>query len=136
MSNPLLISTWSFSLPIIEAEFPNLASAGSALDVAEACARAAESDESIGSVGYGGLPDRDGRCTFDAAVMLSPPESGAVCGIERHRHPVTVARLVMERTEHKMLVGSLADDFADKQGLGSETILADSAKSKWETWKK
>ncbi len=136
MSTPLLISTWSFSLPIIEAEFPRLATTGSALDVVEACARVAELDESIDSVGYGGLPDREGRCTFDAAVMTSPPECGSVCGIERHRHAVSIARLVMERTEHSMLVGSLADDFADAQGLPSETILADSAKAKWETWKK
>ncbi len=136
MSTPLLISTWSFSLPIIEVEFPKLAAAGTALDVVERCAIAAEIDESIDSVGFGGLPDRNGRCTFDAAVMLSPPESGAVCGIERHRHPVSVARLVMEQTEHSMLVGSLADDFADEHGLPSQTILSESAKLKWEAWKK
>ena len=136
MTTPLLISTWSFSLPIIEAEFSRLATSGSALDVVESCARAAESDESIDSVGYGGLPDRNGRCTFDAAVMMSPPQSGAVCGIERHLHPVSVARLVMERTEHSMLSGSLADDFADEQGLPSETIRSESAKAKWEAWKK
>ena len=136
MSKPLLISTWSFSLPIIEVEFPKLATAGSALDVVERCAIAAEIDESIDSVGFGGLPDRNGRCTFDAAVMLSPHESGAVCGIERHRHPVSVARLVMEQTEHSMLVGSLADDFADEHGLPSQTILSESAKLKWEAWKK
>jgi N4-(beta-N-acetylglucosaminyl)-L-asparaginase len=136
MTNPLLISTWSFSLPIIEAEFSTLATSGSALDVVEACARAAESDESIDSVGYGGLPDRNGRCTFDAAVMTSPPQSGAVCGMERHRHPVSAARLVMERTEHSMLVGSLADDFADSHGLESASILSEQAKTKWETWKK
>ena len=136
MTTPLLISTWSFSLPIIESEYPKLTSAGSALDVVEGCAISAESNESIDSVGYGGLPDREGRCTFDAAVMTSPPESGSVCGIERHLHPVSVARMVMERTEHSMLVGSLADDFADKQGIASENILADSAKTKWEAWKK
>ena len=135
MSTPLLISTWSFSLPIIEAEFPRLATPGSALNVVEACARTAESDESIDSVGYGGLPDREGRCTFDAAVMTSPPESGSVCGLERHLHPVTVARLVMERTEHSMLVGSLADDFADSHGLESSSILSERAKAKWERWK-
>ena len=135
MSTPLLISTWSFSLPIIETEFPRLATPGSALDVVEACARVAELDESIDSVGYGGLPDREGRCTFDAAVMTSPPESGSVCGMERHLHPVSVARLVMERTEHKMLVGSLADDFADSHGLPSESILSERAKAKWERWK-
>ena len=136
MTSPLLISTWSFSLPIIEAEFPRLATTGSALDVVEACARVAELDESIDSVGYGGLPDREGRCTFDAAVMTSPPESGSVCAIERHRHPVSVARLVMERTEHSMLVGSLADDFADSHGLESTSILSERAKAKWEAWKK
>jgi isoaspartyl peptidase/L-asparaginase-like protein (Ntn-hydrolase superfamily) len=136
VTSPLLISTWSFSLPIIEAEYPKLATVGSALDVVEACAIAAESDDSIDSVGYGGLPDREGRCTFDAAVMLSPPNSGSVCAMERHLHPVTAARLVMERTEHKMLVGSLADDFADAQGLPSETIRSEGAKRKWEHWKK
>ena len=137
MTSPLILSTWSFSLPIIEAEFSKLTTVGSALDVVEACAIAAELDESIDSVGYGGLPDREGRCTFDAAVMTSPHESGSVCGLERHLHPVTVARLVMERTEHKMLVGSLADDFADSHGIeSSESILSDRAKAKWERWKK
>ena len=131
MTFPLIISTWSFSLQIIEVEFPMLKRAGSALDVVEACALSAELDESIDSVGYGGLPDREGRCTFDAAVMTSPPESGSVCGMERHLHPVSVARLVMERTEHKMLVGSLADDFADSHGLPSESILSERAKAKW-----
>jgi N4-(beta-N-acetylglucosaminyl)-L-asparaginase len=136
VSTPLLISTWSFSLPIIETEFSKLLKTGSALDVVEACARTAESDESIDSVGYGGLPDREGRCTFDAAVMISPSESGAVCGMERHLHPVSVARLVMNETEHSMLAGSLADDFADSHGLESTSILSERAKTKWETWKK
>jgi len=135
VSTPLLISTWSFSLPIIEAEFQKLTTTGSALDVVEACARNAESDESIDSVGFGGLPDREGRCTFDAAVMTSPSLSGAVCGMERHLHPVSVARLVMERTEHKMLVGSLADDFADSHGMNSSTVLSERAKAKSQRWK-
>ena len=136
MTSPLLISTWSFSLPIIREEYPKLLVASSALDVVEQCAISAETDESIDSVGYGGLPDREGRCTFDASVMMSPSESGSVCGMERHLHPVSVARLVMERTEHKMLVGSLADDFADSHGLPSESICSDRAKAKWEHWKK
>ena len=136
MNTPLLISTWSFSLPIIETEFSKLLKTGSALDVVESCARTAESDESIDSVGFGGLPDREGRCTFDAAVMISPSESGAVCGMERHLHPVSIARLVMNETEHSMLAGSLADDFADSHGLESTSILSERAKTKWETWKK
>ena len=135
MSLPLLISTWSFSLRILEEQFPRLAVAGSALDVVEDCARAAEIDESIDSVGYGGLPDREGRATFDAAIMLSPSQSGAVCAIERHIHPVTIARLVMEKTEHSMLAGVLADIFAEAHHHASQKILSDSALTKWERWR-
>jgi isoaspartyl peptidase/L-asparaginase-like protein (Ntn-hydrolase superfamily) len=135
MTTPLLLSTWSFSLPIIETQFPHLLAPATAIDVVEACARDAESNESIDSVGFGGLPDRDGRATFDAAIMTSPHRSGAVCAIERHLHPITMARLVMERTKHKMLAGPLADAFAESQGMEAEEILAASAGAKWERWR-
>ncbi|MDE1038618.1 MAG: isoaspartyl peptidase/L-asparaginase, partial [Phycisphaerales bacterium] len=136
MASPFLLSTWSFSEPILESEYPNLSAGCSALDAVEACVRNAEQDESIDSVGFGGLPDRNGNCTFDAMVMTSPSSSGAVCGIERHLHPVSIARLVMEKTNHTLLSGSLADDFADSHEMKSSDILADSSKQKWEHWKK
>jgi len=109
MSTPIIISTWSFSEPIINEAYPLLEKTMSALDAVEQCAKRAELDESIDSVG--------------------------VCGIERHLHPVSIARLVMEKTEHKMLIGPLADEFADSHGLQSENILSDQAKAKWERWK-
>ena len=134
MTDPLLISTWSFSLPIIEKEFSNLLRPNSALDVVESCAIKAEEDESIDSVGYGGLPDRDGRCTFDAAVMTSPNNSGAVCGIERHLHPTSIARAVMEKTPHNIIAGELADQFADECGFPTGSLLSPKAKLKWKNW--
>ena len=136
MTSPFLLSTWSFSEPILESEYPNLSAGCSALDAVEACVRNAEQDESIDSVGFGGLPDRNGNCTFDAMVMTSPSSSGAVCGIERHLHPVSIARLVMEKTNHTLLAGTLADDFADSHAMESANILADTSEQKWESWKK
>ncbi len=133
---PLLLSTWNFSLPIVEAHYPRLVTAGSAMDVVEACAQVAELDAELGSVGFGGTPDRDGHVTLDAAVMLSPARSGSVGGLERHIHAVSVARMVMERTRHKMLVGSAADDFADAQGMESENLLSKKARQRWERWRK
>ena len=132
MASPFLLSTWSFSEPILESEYPNLSAGCSALDAVEACVRNAEQDKSIDSVGFGGLPDRNGNCTFDAMVMTSPSSSGAVCGIERHLHPVSIARLVMEKTNHTLLAGTLADDFADSHGMESANILADTSEQKWE----
>ena len=108
----MILSTWSFSESILNSVATNLGDLASALDLVEACARMAEEDESIDSVGYGGYPDAEGRCTLDAAVMLSPNQSGAVCAIERHLHPVSIARLVMEQTSHTLLAGPLADAFA------------------------
>ncbi len=131
----MLLSTWSFSESILNAVASTLGDSANALDLVEACAKMAEADESIDSVGVGGYPDADGRCTFDAAVMLSPSQSGGVCAIERHKHAVSVARLVMEQTSHTLLAGPLADAFADEHGLESVDILAQASKEKWLKWK-
>ena len=135
MTIPLIISTWSFSEPLIKEASSLLSSPLGALDAVEQCAMQAELDESIDSVGFGGMPDREGRVTLDAAIMLSPSQSGAVCAIERHKHPVSIARFVMEKTEHSLLAGPLADDFADSYNLPSEAILSEKAKAKWLKWK-
>ena len=131
----MLVSTWSFSESILNTVVSTLGNSANALDLVEACAKMAEADESIDSVGYGGYPDAEGRCTLDAAVMLSPSQSGAVCAIEHHLHAVSIARLVMEQTSHTLLAGPLADAFANKHGLEPSVILAQSSKDKWLKWK-
>jgi isoaspartyl peptidase/L-asparaginase-like protein (Ntn-hydrolase superfamily) len=68
--------------------------------------------------------------------MLSPAQCGSVAGLRHHLHPVSVARRVMERTPHVMLVGADADDFADRQGLGRAALLSDEARATYEKWRR
>ena len=69
------------------------------------------------------------------AIMLSPLRFGGVCGLRRHLHPVDVARAVMERTEHRLLCGEDADDFADRHGIPAAELLSEEARSStWSSW--
>jgi beta-aspartyl-peptidase (threonine type) len=104
----------------------------SALDVVEAVTREVEANVADHTVGHGGYPNILGDVELDAAVMDGTTRAaGAVAGIRRHRHPVTVARAVMERLPHVLLVGEGADRFADEIGEPSETLLTDDAKTIW-----
>lgn len=112
-----------------------LSCGGSALDAACTIAEAAERDETIDSVGRGGLPDASGRMTLDACVMVGPARCGSVAGVARHLPVTRMARAVMERTPHVMLVGEGADAFADSIGLAPEDLLSAGARAAWEDWK-
>lgn len=94
----------------------------------------AEEDPAVDSVGYGGLPDAEGQVSLDGCVMLGPGRAGSVACLRRHRHPVRVARLVMERTRHLMLAGDAADRFADAAGELREEVLAPEAAAAWKRW--
>ncbi|MCP3906103.1 MAG: glycosylasparaginase [Planctomycetes bacterium] len=134
-ASPKLVSTWSFAeRPCAEA-WPALRDGGSGLDAVEAVCRAVEDDPGVDSVGFGGLPDRDGAVTLDGCVMLDPCRCGSVCAVERHPYPVSLARLVMERTPHVMLAGPGADRFADEQGLAEAALCSEEARAKWLRWK-
>lgn len=128
-----IVSTWSFGLRANEAAWPQL-EAGRPLDAVEAACAWADAAPDVDSVGYGGLPDASGRVSLDGCVMLSPFECGSVAGLRRHLHPVSVARRVMERLPHVMLVGSDADDFADREGFASAELLAPEARVAYERW--
>ncbi len=107
---------------------------GTALDAAEAGARIPESDPNDTSVGYGGLPDRDGHVTLDACIMDHLGNTGAVCVLEGIEHPVSVARKVMEQTPHVMLCGQGAYDFAKALGFETKNLLTDSSRTAWKEW--
>jgi N4-(beta-N-acetylglucosaminyl)-L-asparaginase len=115
--------------------WPKLAGGGSALDAVCTVAEVAERDEAIDSVGRGGLPDATGRMTLDACVMLGPAHCGAVAGVSRHLAVTRMARAVMERTPHVMLVGAGADSFADSVSIPEEELLSEGARLAWEDWK-
>lgn len=132
----VMVSTWNFGAAANAAGVEARRNGGSALDMVEAGGRVAEADESNSSVGLGGLPDRDGRVTLDACVMTWAGDIGAVCALEDVVHAVSVARRVMERTPHTMLVGPGARAFAVDQGFPTQTLLTPRAEAAWREWLK
>ncbi|MDZ4754891.1 MAG: isoaspartyl peptidase/L-asparaginase [Phycisphaerae bacterium] len=131
---PLIISTWSFASRGNESAWEILLRGGEALDAVERCCAVVDAAPDVDSVGFGGLPDASGRVSLDGCVMLSPSRCGSACVLKRHLHPVSVARLVMERTTHVMLAGDDADLFADAHGVAAAELLAPEARARWEDW--
>ncbi|MCJ7610881.1 MAG: N(4)-(beta-N-acetylglucosaminyl)-L-asparaginase [Candidatus Aminicenantes bacterium] len=95
-----------------------------------------EEDPREMGVGYGGLPNEDGVVELDASVMYGPThKAGAVAGLRNIKNPSRVARLVMERTDHVLLVGEGALKFAKAHGFQEENLLTDEAREIWLRWK-
>ena len=135
-NNPIILSTWNHGLPANDAAWKVLENDGSAMDAAEAGARVAEADPTITSVGFGGLPDEQGNVTLDACVMDSNGNAGSVAFLQNIKHPVSVARKVMEDTKHVMLVGEGARQFAVSQGFEEIDLLTVESRQSWEEWEK
>lgn len=132
---PTLVGS-SNALPGMRAVWEAFAGGGDPLDAVIDVVRVPEADPDDMSVGYGGLPDESGRVTLDAAVMHGPTHnSGAVACIENILHPIEVARLVMERTDHCLLVGRGAYDFARGHGHPHTELLTERARAAWMTWR-
>lgn len=131
---PLVISTWRHGLAANEAAWPILADGGRALDAVEKGVQVAEADPEVTSVGYGGLPDREGHVTLDSCIMDEKGNAGAVAFLEDIMHPVAVARKVMEDTPHVMLVGEGAQEFALEKGFPRQDLLTDRARTTWQAW--
>lgn len=132
---PVVIATWGPNTKATAAAWEILAAGGRALDAVEAGTRVPEADPNDSSVGYGGFPDRDGHVTLDACIMDEFGNAGSVSFLEHIMHPVSVARLVMEKTPHVMLAGEGALQFALSQGFKEENLLTDTARAAWEEWK-
>lgn len=133
---PVVISTWWFGVEANKEAWKILESGGRALDAVEAGVRVPEADPKVRSVGYGGLPDRDGRVTLDACIMDEFSNCGSVAFLEHIKHPISVARLVMEKTPYIMLVGEGALQFALANGFQKENLLTPEAEKEWKEWLK
>ncbi len=106
------------------------------LDAVIAGVNIVEEDPNDMSVGYGGLPNEDGIVELDSCVMHGPTcEAGAVAAIRNIKTPSRVARLVMQRTDHVMIVGEGALRFARAHGLEETNLLTDKARAAWLQWK-
>jgi N4-(beta-N-acetylglucosaminyl)-L-asparaginase len=133
---PLIVSTWDFGRAANLAALAAFRAGGSALDAVEAGARVPEADPNNHSVGLGGYPDRDGRVTLDAAIMDDAGGLGSVAALEDIVHAVSVARRVMEKTPHTMLVGEGALQFALAQCFPRQKLLTPESEAAWRAWLK
>ena len=133
---PIVVSTWDSGMAVNAEAWKILSTGGRALDAVEAGARQIE--ETINCcVGLGGYPDRDGIVTLDSCIMDEKANCGAVAGLERIKHPVSVARKVMENTPHVILVGNGAQQFALENGFVLESKeLSEDAKKAYANWLK
>jgi N4-(beta-N-acetylglucosaminyl)-L-asparaginase len=130
---PTVLATWKFGDIAARAALPLLTASRPALDAALAGAQAVEDDPSVNSVGYGGLGNSIGTVSLDACVMEGRTLGcGAVAGVENIRHVAAVARLVMEKTPHLLLVGDGAKLFAVQQGFPLECLVTPASVATWE----
>jgi len=132
----IVISTWDFGRAANAAAWNVLGKGGRALDAVEAGVKVPEADPRNQSVGLGGLPDRDGRVTLDACIMDENSGCGAVMCLEHIVHAISVARLVMEKTPHVILVGDGALRFALANGFKKQKLLTPESEKAWKKWLK
>jgi N4-(beta-N-acetylglucosaminyl)-L-asparaginase len=133
MSDPIVIATWPFGRTAVEVAFPLLDKGQPALDAAIDGAQAVEDDPLVDSVGFGGIANAIGTVSLDACVMDGQTLAcGAVAGLENVRHAAALARRVMEKTPHVLLVGEGARWFALQQGFQLETLNTPESVAKWE----
>ncbi|MBM3916193.1 MAG: N(4)-(beta-N-acetylglucosaminyl)-L-asparaginase [Sphingomonadales bacterium] len=133
---PIVLSTWNHGLAANEGAWAVLQKGGSALDAVEKGVMVTEADLTNRSVGVGGRPDRDGHVTLDACIMSGDARCGSVAFLEGIAHPISVARAIMERTQHVMLVGDGARQFALAQGFATAKMPIDEVKKDYEKWRK
>lgn len=134
VTTPVVISTWDAGITANNGAWPILQKSGRALDAVEAAGRASE-DEPSCCVGLAAWPDRDGRVTLDSSIMDGNGDCGGVSFLERIKHPVSVARKVMETTPHVLLSGEGAQKFALANGFPLESgELSPDAEKEWKKW--
>ena len=136
INKPIVLSTWRFGLEANAEAWKVLGKNGTALNAVEQGVKLVEADPNERSVGYGGRPDRDGKVTLDACIMDDQANIGSVAALEYIKHPISVARKVMEDTPHVMLVGNGALQFALEKGFRKENLLTDVSEQEWKEWLK
>ncbi len=133
---PTLLATWDEPGKVaIDAAVSNWLSRGDLLDALEAGLTAAEDDPSLMAIGRGALPNADGELELDASVMDGADlRSGAICAMRGILPAISVARMVMERTDHVMLAGEQARRFAISQGLAPQNLMTPENVARYQEW--
>lgn len=133
-SGPVVVATWNVPDAVGKAS-ELLTGGGSSLDAIEQGCMVEEANAEGQSVGIGGLPDRDGKVTLDACIMNKDGDYGAVVYLQNIKHPISVARKVMEETPHVILAGKGAEQFALESGFKAENLLTEASEKAWKQWK-
>ncbi len=134
LAKPIILSTWNHGIPANMRALEVLRHGGSVLDAVEQGVAVVESDFTNRSVGLGGLPDREGKVTLDACIQDHDGRAGAVAFIQEFEHPISIARAIMERTPHVMLVGSGAERWALENGFTRRTVDIPEVRQAWQEW--
>ena len=135
--SPIVVSTWRFGLASNQSAWEILRNGGAALDAVVRGVEVAERDPAVKSVGLGGYPNAEGEVEVDAAVMDGLTLGyGAVAGLRKIATATAVARCVMEKTDHVLLVGNGALKFARAQGFEECNMLTKHGREAWEKWKR
>jgi N4-(beta-N-acetylglucosaminyl)-L-asparaginase len=136
IGKPVVISTWDAGIAANKGAWEVLGKNGKAIDAVEKGVMVTEDSKNC-CVGLGANPDRDGFVTLDACIMDDKFNCGSVAFLERIKHPISVARRVMEKTPHVMLVGSGAQQFAVAEGFPlEEQKLSPDAQKAYDEWLK
>tara|TARA_B100001142_G_scaffold175145_1_gene174809 strand:+ start:862 stop:1842 length:981 start_codon:yes stop_codon:yes gene_type:complete len=133
---PMVISTWEHGMAANVAAMKVLQNGGKAIDAVENGVKIPEADPESMSVGLGGLPDREGKVTLDACIMDETGNCGSVSFLQHIKHPISVARKIMDETPHVMLAGEGALKFALEKGFPKENLLTEKAEKRWKEWLK
>jgi isoaspartyl peptidase/L-asparaginase-like protein (Ntn-hydrolase superfamily) len=134
---PVILSTWDHGIPANAAALDVLKAGGTALDAAERGVMVTEADVTNRSVGLTGYPDRDGIVTLDACIMDGDGRAGSVSFVQGIKHPVALARKVMENTPHVMMVGKGAEQYARELGIEQlPNALPPDVQKAWDDWKR
>ncbi len=132
---PFILTTWDFGPKANELGFPLLAKGGSAIDAVEAAINYVELLPDEYWVGYGGVPNEIGETTLDAMILWGPTHDvGAVGCLKRVKKAISVARHVMEKTQHSLIVGDDATRFAVRMGFKETSLTNAVSQAKWEEW--
>jgi N4-(beta-N-acetylglucosaminyl)-L-asparaginase len=133
---PVFLATWKHGLPAVNRASEVFHQGGNLLDAIEKGINIPEEDPEVTSVGYGGLPNSEGIVELDAGIMDGTRHrAGAVCGLRGVKTPISVARLVLEKTSHTTIGGIGLQEFARNMGYHPEQLLTPKSLKMWMEWK-
>jgi N4-(beta-N-acetylglucosaminyl)-L-asparaginase len=134
-NGPVFLSTWKWGIAANARAAEVFGSSGSLLDAIEKGINVVEDDPNVMTVGYGGLPNAQGEVELDAGIMDGTTHrAGSVCNLHKIKNPISVARMVMEKTRHTTMAGEGALQFAIEMGFQPQQLLTPASLEAWMKW--